>query len=101
VACEIELLQLQPVMESYREKGLALLIAAAASSAEMRGVLERCRLKATVLDDRSGALTRQFAVQAFPSGLLFDRAGILVDVSEGWRRESSLQEWKRKVEEVL
>ena len=101
MACDIELLQLQPLVESYREKGLALLIAAAASPAVMGGLLERCRFKATILDDRCGLLTRQFAVQAFPAGLLFDRAGILVDVTVGWRRESSLPEWERKVNELL
>ena len=101
MACDIELLQLQPVLDRYHAKGLSLLIAAAASPAAMRGFLERCRLQAAVLDDSRGILTRQFAVQVFPAGLLFDREGILVDVSVGWRRESSLPEWEGKVNGLL
>ncbi len=78
------------------------MVLATADPPEVIGsLLEEYDLEALVLDDSRGALIGQFGIRALPSGFLFDREGVMIDVMEGWHQENSLPEWKEKVEDAL
>jgi peroxiredoxin len=97
----VEVLQLQPEIEQYRDDGLTVLLATPDSPEVMQTILERYELNVLVLDDRRGNLRQMFNIRGIPTGFLFDREGNLVDSMVGWHREQSLPEWVEKVEQVL
>jgi hypothetical protein len=95
------LLQLQPEIGRYRERGLRYILITGASAETMQSVLTDLELDIMVLSDPLDKIAFDLDVRGWPTGMLFDREGNLVERTIGWTANGSLEKWKRKVDDQL
>jgi YD repeat-containing protein len=95
------LLQLQPEIASYHEKGLQFLLITADSQETIETIFEEYSVDIPVLSDPANQIASSLGVQGWPTGMLFDRNGRLVEKTIGWNPSGSLAAWKRKADAEL
>ena len=92
---------MQPEISRYEARGLRFILITGDSKETINTVLQKNDLHIMVLSDPGNKVAASNGIQAWPTGLIFDRSGRLVHKTIGWDGNSSLQIWQAKVEEVL
>lgn len=97
--CRVEMPQLENLYQRYRDSGLQILAVDVGDEEEaIRTFLEEKSLSFPVLVDREGLVASLYRVEAFPTTVLLDAEGKVIDVTEGldpylgYRVESRLDE---------
>jgi thiol-disulfide isomerase/thioredoxin len=82
--CRLEMPQFQTLYERYRDKGLQILaVNVQEDEKTVRDFLDQRTLSFPILLDREGLVAARYRVEAFPTTVVLDAEGKVVDVTEG------------------
>jgi thiol-disulfide isomerase/thioredoxin len=92
--------ELIALSREYHDLGVELLFVNVEESEDrIRTFLERVELNPTVVLDRDGSVSKQYAVQAIPQTVLIDREGVLVKILVGASQENEA-ELRKQLDEL-
>lgn len=92
--------ELIALSREYHDLGVEVLFVNVEESEDrIRTFLERVELNPTVLLDRDGSVSKQYAVQAIPQTVLIDREGVLVKILIGASQENEA-ELRKQLDEL-
>lgn len=83
-----EVLQLQPYIQNWRDRGIELLIVTSASAKDMTAFISKHDLTITVLLDSERQATRLYGVSGIPATFVIDRDGVPRQRKAGWGSRS-------------
>jgi peroxiredoxin len=104
MGCRVELPRLQPLYETYRDRGFEIVAVDGKRDTERaRKFIEQKGLTYTLLENGEGdaeVASRLFGIRAYPSSFLVDREGRVLFFHEGFE-EGDEVELAQHVEQLL
>jgi peroxiredoxin len=94
------MLQLQPMIGQWKDKGLETVVVTTDSRASIDDFFSKHPIDLTVLFDDKGEAGQAYQVMATPTGFLANRQGILKYNSVGWT-EGKLPELQAEIDQAL
>jgi thiol-disulfide isomerase/thioredoxin len=101
--CQISLPEMQKLHQDYAERGLtviAISVDGPRNFSKIRPFASRLNLKFPIVLDTDGDLQRGFKVTAIPTSILYDSAGEVVRVRQGYR-PGETKEYAKLLDDLL
>lgn len=89
-SCVDEVLQLQPVLEDWKQHNFELIIITSDKPDDMKEFMQKNNIQATVLLDSEYTASKQYRVQYIPTDILVNEQSQIDQQFVGWQGEKSM-----------